>query len=88
MADEEKFFYEALHDCQTIKEFIHTLQEGLDKGVINLSTDKESLTIYPPKIVKLSIKARKKANNTKLDLKLTWEDKDEKDQEDINFKIS
>ncbi|MFP4392699.1 MAG: amphi-Trp domain-containing protein [Desulfohalobiaceae bacterium] len=74
MSKEGRFFHESLQDCLSIKQFVQALQDGLEKGEIQLATNKENLTLHPPRIVKFSVKAKKKANNTKLQIKLTWED--------------
>ncbi|MDZ7641508.1 MAG: amphi-Trp domain-containing protein [Desulfurivibrio sp.] len=74
MSKEGRFFHESLEDCQSIKQFVQSLQEGLEKGEIQLATNKENLVLNLPRIVRFSVKAKKKGNNNKLQIKLSWED--------------
>jgi amphi-Trp domain-containing protein len=74
MADRQDFLFESLQDTQTIKGYLESLLEGLDKGKIVLRSNGEEICLEPTNLVKLGIKAKKKGSTRKLTMKLSWKE--------------
>jgi amphi-Trp domain-containing protein len=74
MAQEEKFFFESIQDPRSLRDYLQSLMDGLEKGRIVLSTGGDELTLTPPDLLKLTLKAKRKAPTSKLVLKLSWKD--------------
>ena len=74
MAQEEKFFFESIQDPKSIRDYLQSLIEGIEKGRIVLSTTGDELTLTPPDLLKFTLKAKRKAPTSKLVLKLAWKD--------------
>jgi len=72
MAAEEKFEFESIQDTETIKEYLQSLIDGLDRGKILLSSDGNELELNPGALLKFEVKAKKKGDTTKLALKISW----------------
>jgi amphi-Trp domain-containing protein len=75
MADEGKFFHESMQDIDSVRSFLESLQEGLQKGRIVLGSEQEEFTLNPPDVFTFSIKAKKEGGASKLQLKISWEEK-------------
>jgi len=75
MADKGKFFHESMQDIDSVRSFLESLQEGLQKGRIVLGAEQEEFTLTPPDVFTFSIKAKKEGGTSKLQLKISWEDK-------------
>jgi amphi-Trp domain-containing protein len=74
MADRQDFIFESLQDTQTIKGYLESLLEGLDKGKIILRSNGEEICLEPTNLVKLGIKAKKKGTTRKITMKLAWKE--------------
>ncbi len=74
MSKEESFEYESLQDPQTIKELINGIIEGFEKGRIVLSSNGSAITMNPSNLLKFSVKAKKKGETSKLELKISWKE--------------
>ena len=71
---EQKFFFESLQDTETIKTYLESLIEGIAKKKIILSTEGEDITLHPDGLLKLTVKAKKKADKNRLSIKMAWTD--------------
>ncbi|MBG0788955.1 MAG: amphi-Trp domain-containing protein [Desulfovibrionaceae bacterium] len=71
---EEKFIFDSLQDCRTIKDFLASLTDGFDKGSITLSTDEDAIELCPMGLLNFTVKAKKKGNANKLSIKVEWKD--------------
>ncbi|MBU0481302.1 MAG: amphi-Trp domain-containing protein [Proteobacteria bacterium] len=74
MSDKQDFIFESLQDTQTIKGYLESILEGLEKGKIILRSNGEEICLEPANLVKLGIKARKKGTTRKLTMKLSWKE--------------
>lgn len=72
MAVDEKFEFESIQDSDTIKDYLQSLVEGMDKGKIVLSSDDSDLELHPGTLLKFEVKAKKKGDSAKLTLKISW----------------
>ncbi|CCH49421.1 amphi-Trp domain-containing protein [Pseudodesulfovibrio piezophilus] len=71
---EEKFVFDSLQDCDTIKNFLVSLTDGFDKGSITLSTNGDAIVLKPEGLLNFTVKAKKKGTETKLSIRVSWKD--------------
>jgi amphi-Trp domain-containing protein len=74
VAKEDSFEYESLQDPQSIKDLIKGLLEGFDKGRIVLISNGSKITMEPSNLLKLSVKAKKRGETGKLEIKISWKE--------------
>ena len=88
MAD-EKFVFDSLQDCGSIKDFLASLTDGFDKGSITLATNGDAIELCPRGLLNFMVKAKKKGNGNKLSIKVEWKDSDSgKEPECTSLKVS
>ncbi|MCB2183011.1 MAG: amphi-Trp domain-containing protein [Desulfobulbaceae bacterium] len=74
-----KFNYESLQDTETIKTYLESLIDSIQKGCINLKSNGEEISMQVDDLVKFTVRAKKKDGLNKLNIKLSWaESKDKK----------
>ncbi|EGB16132.1 hypothetical protein DND132_2929 [Pseudodesulfovibrio mercurii] len=71
---EEKFVFDSLQDCGSIKEFLESLIEGFEKHSIDLSTNGNEIHLEPQGLLNFTVKARKKGTENKISIKVSWKD--------------
>ncbi len=71
---EQKFFFESFQDSETIKSYLESLIKGIAEKKIVLTTDDEDITLHPNGLLKLTVKAKKKADKNRLSIKMAWTD--------------
>lgn len=74
MAQNDEFEYESIQDHQTIKDLVHGILDGFEKGRIVLASNGDEISMRPSGMLKLSVKARKKGETGKLNLKISWKE--------------
>ena len=74
MSKVERFEHESIQDKLSIQQFFSTLVDGIEKGRIVLSAEKDQALLTPAELMRFSIKAKKKSGKSKLTIKLTWKD--------------
>lgn len=75
MSSEEQFEFESIQDPQSIKKLILSLVEGIDKGRIVLQSNGEEILLNPSQMLKFTVRARKKGETGKINLKISWKEK-------------
>ncbi len=78
MSDEGSFAYESLQDSHSIQMFLKSLEEGFEKGTLVLKSNEEELVLTPSNLVNLSIEAKKKSHSCKIEIKIQWQDSQDK----------
>ncbi len=68
----KKFDYESLQDAHSIKSYLVSLIDSLEKGRIILKSDGEELAMRVDDLMKFSVQAKKKDGQNKLSIKLSW----------------
>lgn len=71
---EEKFVFDSLQDSETIRDFLSSLTDGFEKGSIVLSTNGDEIVLAPAGMLNFMVKAKKKGNENKLSIKISWKD--------------
>jgi amphi-Trp domain-containing protein len=79
MADTKKFSHESIQDARSISALLHSLMEGLENERIVLTSDSSEIELHPEQLLKLSIRAEKKGDTSKIELKIKWQHKRESD---------
>ena len=74
MSEVERFEHESIQDKQSIQQFFITLVDGIEKGQVVLSAEKNQVLLTPAELIRFSIKTKKKSGKSKLSIKLTWKD--------------
>jgi len=75
MASDE-FKHESLQDLRSIGQYLKALTEGIESGRVELADDNGQLMLHPFGLLNLELRAKRRGNRAKLQLKLTWtEDK-------------
>ena len=70
----DKFDHESIQDRQSIRQYFNTLIEGLEKGRIIFSSEKDNVMLSPAEMMRFSIKTNKQSGKSKLTIKLVWND--------------
>jgi amphi-Trp domain-containing protein len=86
MAAEEKFVFESLQDTNSIKDFLKSLTEGIEKGKVTLSTNGDEIELYPSGLLQFSVKVKRKGSDNKMNIKIAWKD-DKKNQSILQEQI-
>lgn len=85
----KEFNHESLEDRESILNYLTSLTDGIRNGTIEFGNKKECISLNPPNLVNLKIKARRKKGKSGLELKISWKSKGEKKekshQEDAPF---
>jgi amphi-Trp domain-containing protein len=74
MSDMDIFNHESIQDSQSIRQYFNTLIEGIEKGRIIFTSEKDNLMLTPAEMIRFSIKTNKKSGKSKLTIKLAWND--------------
>jgi len=75
MAESKKFSHESIQDSRSIKELLQSLMEGLENERIVLSSDSSEIELHPEDLLKFSVRAERKGNSSKIELKIKWQHK-------------
>jgi amphi-Trp domain-containing protein len=71
---EEKFVFDSLQDCESIKDFLQSLVEGFGKHSIDLSTNGDEIHLAPQGLLNFTVKAKKKGTENKISIKVSWKE--------------
>lgn len=68
----KKFDYESLQDAHSIKTYLVSLIDSIEKGRIILKSNGEEMAMRVDDLMKFSVQAKKKDGQNKLSIKLSW----------------
>ncbi|MDG4476187.1 amphi-Trp domain-containing protein [Thiovibrio frasassiensis] len=68
----KKFDYESLQDADSIKTYLVSLTDSIEKGRIILKSNGEKMVMRVDDLMKFSVQAKKKDGINKLSIKLSW----------------
>lgn len=74
MSQDEKFVFESLQDPSTIKKYLQSVIDGIEKGRVVLATEEEELVLYPASLLRFTVKGKKKSGGSKLSLIISWKE--------------
>lgn len=72
------FEYESIQDRQSLRGYLNSLIEGIEQGRIEFSSATDNMILSPADMIRLSIKTRKKTGESKMTIKLVWNDSRQK----------
>ena len=68
----KKFDYGSLQDAHSIKTYLVSLIDSIEKGRIILKSNGEEMSMRVDDLMKFSVQAKKKDGQNKLSIKLSW----------------
>jgi amphi-Trp domain-containing protein len=68
----DEFKHESLQDSKSIGQYLRALIEGIEAGRVDLSDDNGEVVLHPTGLVGFELRAKRRGNHSKLQLKLTW----------------
>ncbi|MDO9632840.1 MAG: amphi-Trp domain-containing protein [Humidesulfovibrio sp.] len=74
MSAEGKFEFDSVQDPTSIQDFLLALTEGFAKGRIVMRSEAEEITLLPGPLLGFSVKAKRKAGENKINIKIVWKD--------------
>lgn len=74
MSGEGKFEFDSVQDPGSIQDFLLALTEGFAKGRIVLRSEAEEIILLPAPLLGFSVKAKRKAGESKINIKIVWKD--------------
>lgn len=74
MGKKQSFEHESLQDRESIVAYLETITEGLRSGRVEIRQGEEELILEPEGLLTLGIRAVRKRDRTRLDLRISWRD--------------
>jgi len=74
MSAEGKFEFDSVQDPTSIQDFLLALTEGFAKGRIVMRSEAEEIVLMPGPLLGFSVKAKRKAGENKINIKIVWKD--------------
>lgn len=68
----KKFDYESLQDAHSIKTYLVSLIDSIEKGRIVLKSNGDEMAMRVNDLMKFSVQAKNKDGQNKLSIKLSW----------------
>jgi amphi-Trp domain-containing protein len=78
----DEFKHESLQDLKSIGQYLKAITEGLEAGRVDLSDDNGHLALFPNGLLSLELRAKRRGNRAKLQLKLSWAEERPKGKSD------
>ena len=78
----DDFKHESLQDLKSIGQYLKALTEGLESGRVELADDNGQLVLHPAGLLNLELRAKRRGDRAKLQLKLTWTEEESKPRVD------
>lgn len=72
MGKKHTFEHESLQDRETIVAYLEALTAGLRSGELRLSQGEQTLELKPSGLLTLSVRAARKRERVRLDLRVSW----------------
>ena len=73
------FRHESLQDRDSIQAILKALTEGVVKGKVTFSDDDDSISMTPDGLLNLKLIVSQEENRNRINLRITWEDREEKE---------
>ena len=68
------FEHESLQDTASIGKYLEALAEGFQDGTLEFSSGKKSIRLQPTGLLELTLKARKKDGEARLQIDVSWKE--------------
>ncbi|MBU2512775.1 amphi-Trp domain-containing protein [bacterium] len=73
-ANNNEFKHESYQDSSTIVDYLKSIIEGIEKGIISMGNDKAKIDLEPQGLLKMKIEAKRKSSGSKLSLQVSWKE--------------
>lgn len=70
----EEFVFDSLQDCETIRQFFASLEDGFASGRVSFNSHGEEIQLNPQGLLNFSVKAKRKEGESKISIKVTWKE--------------
>ncbi len=74
MSGNKRFEFESFQDPATLREQLASILDGLAKGQVRLATEDQEIVLTPGPLLKVSVKAKRKEDESRLSVKISWKD--------------
>lgn len=89
MSETNEFKYDSLQDSKSIAKYLNALKDGFLNGKIILANGNKRIELNPDGLLNLEVKAKRKNEKVKIQIKCTWKDgKEEKSTEHHSLSIN
>ena len=72
------FRHESLQNRDSIQAILEALTRGIAKGKVSFSDDDDSISMAPDCLLNLKLIVSQEDNRNRINLRITWEDRQEK----------
>lgn len=86
--DKNNFRHESLQDAKTIREILQSITKGLASGKLTFTDEDGEITLQPEGLLQLKLTASREDNRHKLNLRISWQVKDEKKNQKKHLSVS
>ncbi len=70
------FKHESMQDLDSILKYLNAVTEGLAQGKIRLAAKNKELILEPHGMLRFDVEAKRKGDQRKLAIKLSWKEED------------
>jgi len=88
MAKENEFTYVSVQDCSSVTDYLNEICKGINKGELYIKNGNREINVFPQGMLDFEIKLKSKDGRSKLQVKLSWNEKEIKRSRTKNLKIS
>ncbi len=74
MSSEKEFKHESLQDRFSIVRYLNEIVNGLENGVLEFKTSKDTIQLNPKGLIQMGVRVKKKDEKVKMTLKLNWKE--------------
>ena len=74
MSSDNRFEFETIQDPAALRDQLASILDGLAKGRLTLATEDQEIVLVPGPLLKVSVKAKRKDDESRLSVKITWKD--------------
>lgn len=74
MSGNQRFEFETIQDPATLRAQLASILDGLARGRLTLATEDQEIELVPGPLLKVSVKAKRKDDESRLTVKIAWKD--------------
>jgi len=73
-SDSSVFHHESLQDKKNIRQLLEAVADGLEKGELSFSNDRDKITMQPEGLLHLKLSASMEEGRNRVNIRITWHD--------------
>lgn len=82
MASQKEFKHESIQDVKSITKYLDELSKGIANNELLFSNSEEQVVLSPNGLIDFELRVKTKNDKTKLEIRLSWSEKESKLQSD------